>query len=313
VLLSGRDVQAGGTWLGINKSTGRVALTTNITEPAGATYASSRGTLAASFLADPNGDSGLARAVAALTSQDPDATTTRTRTTAAAASTTTSYAGFNLLLLEPSVPPGTTTTGDAGTELTYDARLLTNGGGGGRVRARTLSDAERASGGISNGVDGEGGDAWPKVVQGRATLRSVLVEHRREVEVEVDKDQDQVGEGPSSSSGGPDREIADDAADVHLAERLIELLTAHSPNPPPRVRAETRNAICVPPLNDANNEPGAPLAYYGTRLAQVILVRRDGRVTFIERDVWTLDGAGTPVRASAADMRSFVFRLGSNP
>jgi len=163
--------------------------------------------------------------VAALTSQDPDATTTRTRTTAAAASTTTSYAGFNLLLLEPSVPPGTTTTGDAGTELTYDARLLTNGGGGGRVRARTLSDAERASGGISNGVDGEGGDAWPKVVQGRATLRSVLVEHRREVEVEVDKDQDQVGEGPSSSSGGPDREIADDAADVHLAERLIELLT----------------------------------------------------------------------------------------
>lgn len=71
--------------------------------------------------------------------------------------------------------------------------------------------------------------------------------------------------------------------------------------------------ICVPPLNDANNEPGAPSAYYGTRLAQVILVRRDGRVTYIERDVWTLDGAGTPVRASAADMSSFVFRLGSNP
>jgi uncharacterized protein with NRDE domain len=60
---------------------------------------------------------------------------------------------------------------------------------------------------------------------------------------------------------------------------------------------------------------GAPSsAYYGTRLAQVILVRRDGRVTYIERDVWTLDGAGEPVRASAADMRSFVFRLGStNP
>lgn len=194
-------------------------------------YASSRGTLAASFLADPRGDSGLARAVAALTSQDSDATMTTTAAAVPSPPTTTStaYAGFNLLLLEPSVPPGTTTAGNAGTELTelaYDARLLTNGGGGGRIRARTLSDAERASGGLSNGVDGEGGDAWPKVVRGRAALRSVLLGERHRREVEDDKDQDQEGEGPSSASGGPDREIADDAAaDSHLAERLIELLT----------------------------------------------------------------------------------------
>lgn len=131
---------------------------------------------------------------------------------------TTSYAGFNLLLLEP----GTTTTSGTGNaasaELTYDARLLTNGGGGGRIRARTLSDAERACGGMSNGVDGEGGDAWPKVVQGRAALRSIL----DEIEEEDHKDQDQEG-----TSGGPDHEIADadDAADSRLAERLIELLT----------------------------------------------------------------------------------------
>ena len=134
--------------------------------------------------------------------------------------TTTSYAGFNLLLLEP----GTTTTSGTGNaasaELTYDARLLTNGGGGGRIRARTLSDAERACGGMSNGVDGEGGDAWPKVVQGRAALRSIL----DEIEEEDHKDQDQDQEG---TSGGPDHEIADadDAADSRLAERLIELLT----------------------------------------------------------------------------------------
>src|SRR5260221_840079 len=112
---------------------------TNITEPAGATYASSRGTLASSFLADPHGDSGLARAVAALTSsQDPDAATTAAAAAAAPSNTSTSYSGFNRLLPEPSVPPGTTTTD---IELTYDARLLTNGGGGGRIRARTPSDA----------------------------------------------------------------------------------------------------------------------------------------------------------------------------
>src|SRR5487761_1191756 len=67
---------------------------TNITE-AIAPHASSRGTLAASFLVDPRGDSDLERATAALTSShDPDATA--------------SYAGFNLLLLEPL--PGTGAT-----------------------------------------------------------------------------------------------------------------------------------------------------------------------------------------------------------
>jgi hypothetical protein len=139
--------------------------------------------------------------------------------------TTTSYAGFNLLLLEPGTTTTTTTSGTgnaASAELTYDARLLTNGGGGGRIRARTLSDAERACGGMSNGVDGEGGDAWPKVVQGRAALRSILDEVEEDHKDHKDQDQDQ--EGPS---GGPDHEIADadDAADSRLAERLIELLT----------------------------------------------------------------------------------------
>jgi len=72
--------------------------------------------------------------------------------------------------------------------------------------------------------------------------------------------------------------------------------------------------IFVPPFVDVSSGmPGAPTSYRGTRMAQVILVRRDGRVTYIERDVWTLDGAGKPVRASAADIRSFMFRLGSNP
>lgn len=56
----------------------------------------------------------------------------------------------------------------------------------------------------------------------------------------------------------------------------------------------------------------APSILYGTRLAQVILVRRDGRVTYIERDVWALDGTGAAVRAKADSTRSFMFRLGSD-
>jgi hypothetical protein len=55
----------------------------------------------------------------------------------------------------------------------------------------------------------------------------------------------------------------------------------------------------------------APPDLYGTRLAQVLLVRRDGRVTYIERDIWALDGTGAAaVRASPENMRSFIFRLG---
>ncbi|KAI9452453.1 hypothetical protein F5148DRAFT_504776 [Russula earlei] len=192
-VLSGRDVLAGGSWLGISKPTGRVALLTNITE-AGAAYASSRGTLIASFLADPRGrqsdsDRDIASAAAALTSSQPgDAP----------------YAGFNMLLFEPLTPPAPTPTpltGSSPCALAYDARWLTNGGGGGRIRARPLSDAECACGGISNGVDGEGGDAWPKLLQGKAALRSIL-------------DEDSPHCGP---------EITD--PDSHLAGRLIELLT----------------------------------------------------------------------------------------
>ncbi|KAH9999645.1 NRDE protein-domain-containing protein [Russula compacta] len=273
-VLSGRDVKAEGTWLGINQCTGRIALLTNITET-GAEYASSRGTLVASFLADPRGDSDLASATAALTAQEQP-----------------SYAGFNLLLLEPLLPPAPLTSTSAATAtatatLAYDARLLTNHGGGGRIRARALSAAECACGGVSNGVDGAGGDAWPKVVQGRAELQSIL-------------DNEVVGGS----------EIAD--ADSHLAERLIELLTAPSPIPSPQERAELRNTIFVPPLS-LSTMPDVLPDLYGTRLAQVILVRRDGRVTYVERDVWVLDiRTGAPVRAGKADMRSFVFRLGAN-
>ena len=122
---------------------------------------------------------------------------------------------------------------------------------------RTLSDAERACGGLSNGVDGEGGDAWPKVVQGRAALRSILELERQEDHTDTDQDQDQDQEGPPS--GGPDHEIAD-GADAHLAERLIELLTYVTASckrfwlfPPPQMsfffscyHARRRCLFCVP-------------------------------------------------------------------
>ena len=152
---------------------------TNITEPLRA-YASSRGTLVASFLGDDHPCGDLTNEAADLTRQ------------------TAPYAGFNLLLLEPQP-----SSSASASTLAYDARLISNDGGGGSIRSRTLTDAERACGGLSNGVDGRGGDQWPKVVQGRDELGSVLAELSR----------------------GPEM-------DERLTGRLIELLTCVSASGP---------------------------------------------------------------------------------
>jgi Transport and Golgi organisation 2 len=78
---------------------------------------------------------------------------------------------------------------------------------------------------------------------------------------------------------------------------------------PPRERAELKNTILVPPFESSS---GVSHGIYGTRLAQVILVRRDGLVTYVERDVWVLDNKGVPVQSSALDnMRSFTFTVGT--
>ena len=58
----------------------------------------------------------------------------------------------------------------------------------------------------------------------------------------------------------------------------------------PTVRSELRNTILIDPMRD-------PVTFeetwvYGTRLSTVILVRRDGSVLFIERDIWKLDSEG---------------------
>ena len=48
---------------------------------------------------------------------------------------------------------------------------------------------------------------------------------------------------------------------------------------------------------------------YGTRLSTVLLVRRDGHVLFIERDIWRLDNEGNVVRGDPRESRVFRFWL----
>ncbi|KAL1673973.1 NRDE protein-domain-containing protein [Schizophyllum commune] len=150
-VLSGRDEKAGGTWFGVNRTTGHVALLTNITEPP-QKFTSSRGTLASAFLLSnrASGDAPLAEQVARLIPSQEQ------------------YAGFNMLLFAPS---GASETHGS---LSFDGALVTNSGGGGPITARPLSSEERGAMGCSNGVDGHGANDWPKVRIGVTEFRKIL-------------------------------------------------------------------------------------------------------------------------------------------
>ena len=109
-------------------------------------FRSSRGHLVSSFLAPDAPD--WQQYATALADSDAD------------------YAGFNLLLLTPRI--------QAEGGLSYDAALVTNSGGGGRISSKQLDIEERRVGALSNGVEAAGGPDWPKVKKGRSDLQDIL-------------------------------------------------------------------------------------------------------------------------------------------
>lgn len=323
VVLSGIDVQAGGTWLGLAK-TGKLALLTNITEDTTLKFPQSRGHLVASFLATPpsslTGLTDIEQYLRGLVGPSDLTDEGGAR-----------YAGFNLLLLSPRVtcssatpsPRDTNSDHPVGTHVplmstptksvvSYDAYLATNRGASGQITYRPLNPAERQYGGLSNGSDGYGGKEWVKVKKGLEILRTV-------VKVAEDSNMDHVhekegGERNVRYGKGPDH------SEDKIIEELFELLTWTSPTPPTS-RAELCNTIQVDPIlfrpgnigagaatdiadakrsaasctataiaesTDGNKLAQQPKGYYATRLATVILVKRTGEVVFIERDRWML-------------------------
>ena len=58
--------------------------------------------------------------------------------------------------------------------LSYEIAKLSNNGGGNPIVSRTMTREERKGGAMSNGIDGKGGDEWPKVQDATRSLREVL-------------------------------------------------------------------------------------------------------------------------------------------
>jgi uncharacterized protein with NRDE domain len=127
---------------------------TNIFEPLD-TYSTSRGLLVSSSLLSQSSHP-LEDEVGAIVAKNAN------------------YAGFNLLLLAPTLSVETSES------IRFDSFLVTNHGGGGVVTSRPLDSSERSCGCLSNGIDGQGGDHWPKVQKARldfdVALQSVTQE-----------------------------------------------------------------------------------------------------------------------------------------
>jgi hypothetical protein len=59
---------------------------------------------------------------------------------------------------------------------------------------------------------------------------------------------------------------------------------------------------------DKDASPPKEPRYYGTRLSTILLVKKDGSVVFIERDIWKLVD-GKPSLAAPTSQRTFRFEL----
>ncbi|KAF8956526.1 NRDE protein-domain-containing protein [Flammula alnicola] len=252
-ILSGRDLQAGGSWFGLNRS-GRVALLTNITEPVKA-YNTSRGYLVSSFLLSHSSHP-LEDEIGNIVPEDAQ------------------FAGFNLLLLAPTVDPN--------GSIQYESLFVTNHGGGGSLTSRPLSSNECSCGGLSNGVDGAEANVWPKVQHATEDFDAVL------------------------QTSTPDE------TEAELTEHLFQLLTWH-PTDPIVHRRELRNTVHVTPIRIVVEGGSLTPAHYGTRLSTVLLVRKNGDVLFIERDIWESSVDGVPIKADPPTERVFRFKLDIKP
>ncbi|KAF8324778.1 uncharacterized protein EI90DRAFT_3074623 [Cantharellus anzutake] len=245
---------------------------TNITEPSdGKKHTVSRGSFAQQYLSH---NEGTQLSLLGYLSEHYDGDATHLKT-----------AGFNFTLFAPK--PSRSSSG-----LEYEAALLTNHGARGPLAYRSISSADECHcGGISNAVDGSPVDGlgrtgpWPKIDIGRVRFEEILNVRR------------------SSSS-----DLTDDEQEVALIEALMELMGWSPPSFDPSLD-RLRDSIFIPPFNivprlstpvnsdatpPAEPPPRQRSKLYGTRLTTVILVRRDGRVCFVERDRSALKGDGGP-------------------
>jgi len=76
-------------------------------------------------------------------------------------------------------------------------------------------------------------------------------------------------------------------------------------------RSELRNTIHVDPFPIKKEGSSSPPLFYGTQLSTILLIRRDGQVLFIERDLWRQEDGGKLIKGDPSMQRVFRFQLDS--
>jgi len=270
-VLSGRDLVGGGTWFGINKD-GRVPLVMNIFE-------------------FPDANASPTHNYANFTKDYTEITTRHVGLSCAHLGVSTNGrvsrgelpASFLLPMLSQHVNAlvGKTYGGfnllflepsfkNQGKPFDLEPQFVTNSGTE-KITARDLSDDEKKCGGFSLGIDGA--PVFPKVEHGVAALEVILSESQEEQE---------------------------------LIDKLFELLL-WQPEGQPNGVSQLYESIQVKPFALRVDSMEA-YELCATRVSTVVLIRHDGRVVFIERDIWKLDG-DRAVPGDPADDRKFEFSI----
>ncbi|KAF8510511.1 DUF833-domain-containing protein [Hysterangium stoloniferum] len=199
------------------------------------------------------------------------------------------YSGFNMLLLSPHAQTTSTPGSDkASTTVHYEFGVVSNNGAGKPiVQAPLILDTSACDGMSNASLDGHDtftGEAhhnpWPKVAQGCELLSEI---------------------------------VDADYAEEELVEAIFRLL--RNKDRQLRARQDFQHNIMIEAvdLGRLQYDPSTP-NYFATRLATVLLVRRNGEALFIERDVWVTreDSSMELVEPTAGDEkheRRFRFQL----
>lgn len=285
-ILSARDPAGGGTWLGVTRN-GAFATLTNFTElsaplPQGMAAFESRGQLVKDWLVSQsqsqhtNRDGQDNGRGVEETTREIEAYMAKVR------AKLDRFPGFNLLVgavstqgtvvgyitnrtidgkldsdrqadIFPPRPTVSRPTPDADEKAAAAVANTENT----PVYTHALASQHELPGGMSNSVLTQ---PWAKVTSGSLAFTSTLAHSRLLL---------------------PDR----NAAEATLVEELFDVLWTCS-DPVPAQRSELRNSVLIPPLEmpHAND-------WYATRTSTVILLGRDGRSKFVERDTFNLVGA----------------------
>lgn len=274
--MSGLDAHplGGGTWLGLTKS-GRLAAITNFTEAAppplpqgrGLEAYRSRGSLVRDWLKGEGENSGQERVME--------------RYLEGVASRMDEWPGFNLLVGQLHADRA---------EMGYVSNRS------GEIKAEYFSSEKgHGSDGLSNSCLRQ---PWDKVKLGREKLDKALDDFDKE------------------RREGKQRRAAEDQLSLDLFSILEYVVSfsvrasdsvTHPMQSTPRSKAtitarqDFARSIQIPPIRLADD------AWYATRTATVLLLRRDGTVRWWENDVYVLSPQGSPIRGEELHLQPRYF------